>query len=178
MSSYCRKYWLAYAQRWITTEKIIIKRLSLPFYIYIYSIMDFATQMKQAIQKYLPEALREKAGQFTIPIEFIEKMPELIILVLNSKSMDKTEEKQSWFNLLPLMNEEQIAKLKDILTREKDKLAEIEKKYEEKKLEIKKKYLTKRQTMGYVKKMEDIKSLEAANSATEQAEADAMLANI
>lgn len=140
--------------------------------------MDFATLMKQAIQKYLPDTLREKAGQFTIPVEFIEKMPELIILVLNSRSMDKAEEKQSWFNLLPLMNDDQIAKLNDILTREKTKLAEIEKKYEEKKLEIKKKYLTKRQTMGYVKKMEDIKSIEATHTANEHAEADAMLAGI
>lgn len=109
--------------------------------------MDFVTQMKEAIKKYLPEALWERAGQFTIPIEFIEQMPELITLVLNSRSMDKTEEKQSWFNLLPLMNDEQISKLNDILMREKQKLAEIEKKYEEKKLEIKKKYLMKRQNM-------------------------------
>lgn len=138
--------------------------------------MDFVTQMKEAIQKYLPDTLREKAGQFTIPIEFIEQMPELIILVLNSRSMDKAEEKQSRFNLLPLMNDEQISKLNDILTREKQKLAEIEKKYEEKKLEIKKKYLMKRQNMWYVKKMDDIKSAEAAHAATEQAEADAMLA--
>ena len=36
---------------------------------------DFLTQMKEAIKKYLPDTLREKAGQFTIPIEFIEQMP-------------------------------------------------------------------------------------------------------
>lgn len=138
--------------------------------------MDFVTQMKEAIKKYLPEAVQAKAEQFTIPIEFIEQMPELITLVLNSRSMDKAEEKQSWFNLLPLMNDEQIAKLNDILTREKQKLAEIEQKYEEKKLEIKKKYLMKRQNMWYIKKMEDIKSAEAEHSVTEQAEADALLA--
>lgn len=140
--------------------------------------MDFVTQMKEAIKKYLPETLWERAGQFTIPIEFIEQMPELITLVLNSRSMDKTEEKQSWFNLLPLMNDEQISKLNDILMREKQKLAEIEKKYEEKKLEIKKKYLMKRQNMWYIKKIETIKSAEAEHTATEQAEADAMLASI
>ena len=82
-----------------------------------------------------------------MPIEFIEKMPSLIVLILNSRSMSDAAEKQSWFNLLPLMTDEQIAKLNDILTREKQKLAEIEKKYEEKKLEIKKKYLMKWQNM-------------------------------
>lgn len=140
--------------------------------------MDFATQMKEAIKKYLPDTVREKAEQFIIPIEFIEQMPELITLILLSRSMDKPEEKQSWFNLLPLMNDEQITKLNDILTREKDKLAEIEKKYEEKKIEIKKKYLMKRQNMGYIKKMEDIKAIEAEHSEQEQAEADALLENL
>jgi hypothetical protein len=139
---------------------------------------DFLIQMKEAIKKNLPEALREQAGQYTIPIEFVEQMPSLIILVLNSRSMDKAEEKQSWFNLLPLMNDEQITKLNDILVREKEKLAEIERKYEEKKIEIKKKYLMKRQNMGYIKKMEDIKTAEASTSVQEQAEADALLENI
>jgi len=105
-------------------------------------------------------------------------MPELITLVLQSRSMDKAEEKQSWFNLLPMMNDEQIAKLNDILTREKTKLAEIEKKYEDKKLEIKKKYLLRRQNMGYIKKMENIKETEAVHTATDTAEAEALLTSI
>lgn len=134
--------------------------------------------MKEAVKKHLPDNLHEKAFQFTIPIEFIEQMPNLIALVLTSRSIDKSEEKQSWFNLLPLMNDEQITKLNDILTREKQKLEEIEKKYEEKKLEIKKKYLMRRQSMGYIKKMEDIKAIEDTHTANEQAEADAMIANL
>jgi len=108
---------------------------------------DFMTAMKEAVQKYLPADLHERALAFTIPIEFIEKMPGLVVLLLNSRSMSEASEKQSWFNLLPLMTDEQITKLNDILTREKQKLEEIEKKYEEKKIEIKKKYLMKRQNM-------------------------------
>jgi hypothetical protein len=74
-------------------------------------------------------------------------MPSVVILILNSRSMSEASEKQSRFNLLPLMTDEQITKLNDILTREKQKLEEIEKKYEDKKLEIKKKYLMKWQNM-------------------------------
>ena len=139
---------------------------------------DFITAMHTAIQQYLPVDLQEKAKEFTIPIEFIEKMPELVILILNSRSMNEASEKQSWFNLLPLMTDEQIAKLNDILTREKEKLEEIEKKYEDKKLEIKKKYLMKWQNMWYIKKMEDIKAQEAGVAIQEQQEADALLDNI
>lgn len=140
--------------------------------------MDFITAMKEAIKKYLPDHLHEQASQYTIPIEFIEKLPSLIILVLESKSMNDPNEKQSWFNLLPLMTDEQIDKLNDILAREKEKLAEIEKKYEDKKLEIKKKYLMRWQNMWYIKKMENIKEAEAAVSEKEQAEADALLENL
>ena len=63
------------------------------------------------IKQKLPQELREKAEKFTIPDEFIITMPDLIILVLNSKSMDAAEEKQSRFNLLPMMNKDQIDKL-------------------------------------------------------------------
>ncbi len=139
---------------------------------------DFMTAMKEAVQKYLAPEFHEKALAFTMPIEFIEKMPALISLILNSRSMSDASEKQSWFNLLPLMTDDQIAKLNDILTREKQKLDEIEKKYEDKKLEIKKKYLLKRQNMWYIKKMEDIKTAESAVSSQEQQEADALLQNL
>ena len=101
----------------------------------------------QVVQKHLSKDLRDKAMTFTIPSEFIEDIPELIEMVLRSRSIDSVEEKQNWFNLLPLMNDTQIEKLRAILLKEKAKLKEIEDRYEQKKLEIKKKYLTKRQEM-------------------------------
>lgn len=134
--------------------------------------------IKELIQQKLPQDLREIAGKFTISADFLEKMPDLIELVLRSRSMDKDEEKQSWFNLMPLMTDEQIAKLRDILVREKQKLEEIEKKYEDKKAEIKKKYLTRWQNMGYVKKINDIKQAESVAEEKEDAEADALLESL
>lgn len=130
------------------------------------------------ITKYLPKELWEAAIGYTIPDQFIEKKSGLIVLVLQSRSIGNVEEKQNWFNLFPLMNDEQIAKLEDILTREKGKLDEIEKKYEEKKIEIKKKYLLKWQQMWYVKKMDDIKQSEAVSEEKEDKEADALLDQI
>ncbi len=115
---------------------------------------------------------------YTIADQFIAKKPWLVALVLQSKSIWTQEEKQSWFNLLPLMNDEQIAKLEDILTKERQKLDEIEKKYEEKKIEIKKKYLMKRQHMWYTQKVADIKQQEASQDAQEDKEAEALLDQI
>jgi phosphoribosyl 1,2-cyclic phosphodiesterase len=107
--------------------------------------MSTATQ--QQIQQFLPQELREIAMEYQIPEKFLTEMPKIIQLILESKSMDTKEEKQSWFNLMSMMSAEQIVKLNDILTREKIKLTEIEKKYEEKKNNIKEKYIKRRESM-------------------------------
>ncbi len=64
------------------------------------------------IQKKLPEDLYKIALEYTIPDEFLEDMPDVIELILRSKSIDTQDEKQNWFNLLPLMNVTQLEKLK------------------------------------------------------------------
>ncbi len=130
------------------------------------------------IKTKLPQELREKAEKFTIPDEFLTTMPDLIVLILNSKSMDNAEEKQSWFNLLPMMNKDQIDKLRDILTREKQKLAEIEQKYEQKKDELRDKYTQKREDMVYTKRMDEIKKEEAIHEQKEDQEADNLLTQL
>lgn len=130
------------------------------------------------IQKQLPKELRDKAALFTIPDKFLEAMPDLIILVLNSKSMDTQEDKQSWFNLLPMMNDEQIAKLRDILTREKQKLEEIETKYEQKKEDITTQAVQKRENSWYNQKMSSIKTTEAIAQQQDAAEAEDLLTKI
>lgn len=129
----------------------------------------------ELIQKQLPKELREKAGTFTIPDKFLETDPGLIILILNSKSMDTQEDKQSRFSLLPMMNQEQMTKLRDILTREKQKLEEIEAKYEQKKDSIKNRIIQKREDTWYKQKMTSIKTNEAAVQEKESAEAEHLL---
>ena len=80
-------------------------------------------------------ALKTKSGKtiedFQIPEDLKTKDPELIELIMGSESMDDAE-RQYWFNLWLVMNEEQVEKLRDILRREKKKLAEIEAKYAKK----------------------------------------------
>ena len=99
-------------------------------------------------------------------------------MILRSRSIDTHEEKQNWFNLLPLMNDEQIEKLRNILLKEKRKLKEIEEKYSKKKQEITKKYVNKREESQYIKKVSHIRKKEAELDAKEDKEAEALLENI
>ena len=71
---------------------------------------------------------------FTIPEEFL-KDTQLVQLIMESESMND-DERQYWFNLFDVMSPEQVQKLRDILTRERDKLAEIENKYAKKNIDL------------------------------------------
>lgn len=132
----------------------------------------------ELIKQKLPQELREKASRFQIPDYFLENHPDAVILVLNSRSLSKDDEKQNWFNLVPMMNEEQINKLKDILIRERDKIAEIEEKYEKKKEEIKEKYQTRFNAVNYQKTMSTIQTKEELIRDKEQEEAEDLLKNL
>ena len=76
------------------------------------------------------------AEWYSIPLEFLERYPDVVSLILNSVSLENSEEKQKWFDTYYIMNDNQINELKDILTREKEKLTEIEEKYNEEIFEI------------------------------------------
>lgn len=65
---------------------------------------------------------------FRVPEKLKQNDPDLVDLIMKSESM-KDEERQYWFNLYEVMNAQQITKLRDILTRERQKLAEIDAKY-------------------------------------------------
>lgn len=66
---------------------------------------------------------------FQIADEIQAQYPELIQLVLNTKSMDD-QERQYWFDIMPSMSDEQIDRLFDILDTEKKKLEQLEVNYQ------------------------------------------------
>lgn len=135
-----------------------------------------ATQ--ENITKFLPEHLRQVALGYNIPDDMLETNADLVVLVLESKSISEQKEKQSWFDLYSLMNQEQIDKLRDILTREKQKLAEIEAKYQAKQEEIKRKYEETYASGAYQQQQDRIRDSEKASREQEEVEADALLSQI
>lgn len=72
-----------------------------------------------------------KNDTYDIPEAVKQKYPDIIELVLSTKSMNE-KEKQYWFHILPAMKDQQVEKLRKILINEKQKLAEIDKKYSQK----------------------------------------------
>ena len=124
------------------------------------------------IQEKLPENLWGMAQTFTIDDNSLNQYSDLVVLILNSKSLSDNAEKQNWFNLLTIMNEEQILKLKEILTREKEKLEEINQKYAKKQEEINWKY------QQIFNQQTQLQAKENVNRQQELEEADNLLAQI
>ena len=132
----------------------------------------------QLVQQKLPQDLWNLAGQLNIPDNFLDAEPDLTVLILRSRSLAKNEEKQNWFNLIPMMNQEKIEKLRDILTRERDKIAEIEAKYEQKKQEIRAKYQMKFDAANYNERVSQIRNTEQNSMEQDSQEADNLLNNL
>ena len=110
---------------------------------------------------------RKDIEKFGIAEDFVKKNPALIDLILKTESM-KDEERKYWFQLLPIMNEEQIKKLQNILQNEKDQLTELDQKYE---AEVAK--LNKKQSWSPKKFIEKRKRIEKKEKAHEKNEKDA-----
>jgi len=66
-----------------------------------------------------------------IPDETQAQFPDLVKMILESKSMNN-QERNYWLQVLPVMTQEQVSELRDILETEIKKLNEIEKKYSDK----------------------------------------------
>ena len=67
-----------------------------------------------------------KADQavLSIPEDVSAKFPEIIEMIKRSKSMNN-EEGQYWVDVLPIMSEDQIQNLRNILLNEKNKLKKL-----------------------------------------------------
>lgn len=85
----------------------------------------FLKYMNEAIHIYLPIYIQNSATKFVIPIEFIEKQPRFLTLLLISRMIKSYENKREWIRLLPLMTDLQICELDFMLKVEQKDLKSI-----------------------------------------------------
>ena len=64
----------------------------------------------------------------TVPEEVRAKFPDLVEMILASRSMNN-EERQYWIDVLPIMSEDQVSNLRSILTNEQRQIQEAEASY-------------------------------------------------
>lgn len=72
--------------------------------------------------------ITEAEAKHAVPSSVRERFPDLVPLLIKTESMN-TEERDYWFQVLPIMNDDQIVKLRTILVNERDQLKKIDSEY-------------------------------------------------
>lgn len=119
----------------------------------------------------------EQITQFGIPQEWIAKDPALLQLVLKSESM-KDEERKYWFQLLPVMSDEQVEKLRTILVNERDQLAALDSKYEADVRKLNEKHAGEWKVEEDRKRRQELELAEKAHATEEASKTDDILSQI
>lgn len=114
------------------------------------------------------QAQKGKASKFHIPAVVKQEYPDLIPLILQTESMDD-EEREYWFQILPIMTTDQVQKLREILVSEKEQLAKLDAEYEEELSKINEKHLAEWQTFEAQQEREALEEKEEAHEEEEEA---------
>jgi hypothetical protein len=60
--------------------------------------------MQELIQKYLSQDLWTIATEYDIPEDFLVQSPDVVEMILRSQAIESKIDKQSWLQLLPMMD--------------------------------------------------------------------------
>lgn len=112
--------------------------------------------------------------KFDIP-ETIKKLyPDIIQLILQTESMTD-DERQYWFQIMPIMSEDQIKKLREILANEKQQLEQIDKQYTKEVKRINDKHAVEWKAMKEKEKRQKLRTQEGAAETKEKQEEEELL---
>ena len=112
--------------------------------------------------------------KYAIPALVKEKFPDLIQLIKETESMND-EERDYWFQILPIMTEEQIRKFRDILVNEKQQLTNLDQEYEQELQKLNDKHMIEWKEFETKEKRKTLTSAEQTSKAQEKAEEEELL---
>lgn len=100
---------------------------------------------------------------YNIPAIVLEKYPDLVALIKQTKSMSDDERKY-WFQVLPIMTPDQVNKLQNILVTEKTQLADLDKQYEQEIVKLNEKHLLEWKEFEAREKRRKLKTAESKHA--------------
>ncbi len=111
---------------------------------------------------------------YSVPEMVRTKFPDLVQLIKETESMND-EEREYWFQIMPIMTEEQIKKFRDILVNEKDQLSKLDKEYEEELNKLNEKHMIEWKEFETKEKRKALNQAEQKSKAEEQATEEDLL---
>lgn len=112
--------------------------------------------------------------KYAIPALVKEKFPDLIQLIKETESMND-EERDYWFQILPIMTEEQIKKFRDILVNEKEQLTHLDQEYEQELTKLNEKHMIEWKEFETKEKRKTLTTAESASKEKEKSEEEELL---
>lgn len=117
------------------------------------------------------------AADIVVSDELRAKYPQLTELILKTESMTDDERKY-WVQILPIMTEEQVTRLRKILEEEAQQLAQLDAQYQDELTELNAKHMAEWNTMEKKQQREARQAAEATAEAEEQGAEDALLSEL
>ena len=112
--------------------------------------------------------------KYSVPSLVKERFPDLVQLIKETESMND-QERDYWFQILPIMTEEQIKKFRDILINEKTQLSRLDKEYEEELTRLNEKHLLEWKEFEMKEKRKALVAAESKSKEEEQAAEEELL---
>ena len=119
----------------------------------------------------------KKDGKYKIPPIVAKKYPDLVELIKKTESMSD-DERDYWFQILPIMTEDQVARLRKILDDEAKQLAKLDEQYQDELSKLNKKHVTEWDVMEKKKEREARAEEEAKSEEEESAAEEALLGEL
>lgn len=118
--------------------------------------------------------LAAEMKKFDIPQFVKDHYPDLIPLVIETESMND-DERQYWFSILPIMTDEQVVKLREILLNEREQLRKLDEDYTKELKKINDEQIIRLHEAETKAKWGKMKEAETTHEATEKAEEEQLL---
>ncbi len=117
--------------------------------------------------------IKDVEAKFVVPPLIREDFPDFVKLLFEAESMDQ-EEREYWLQIMAVMTEDQVVKLRDILVKEKNQLEELDRKYEREINRLEKRIPPLDQET-IKKRVQAIKAKESVSREEEESEAEDVL---
>ena len=112
--------------------------------------------------------------KYSVPSLVKEKFPDLVQLIKETESMND-QERDYWFQILPIMTEDQIRKFRDILLNEKNQLSRLDKEYEDELNRLNQKHMLEWKEFEMKEKRKALAVAETKSKEEEQAAEEELL---
>lgn len=112
------------------------------------------------------QAAQTAAVDYNIPAVVLQKYPDLVEKIKKTESMSK-DERNYWFQILPIMTDEQVLRLKKILDDEANQLTKLDSEYQTELAKLNEKHLKEWDDFERAQKREELKKVESASTAEE-----------